>query len=83
MAATSDRVGIRATLSPHSSVSPGAPAVPAELRESIYEESPDLGPAPVVPRSESLRQLGRSGLHRSGRGPGLRDEVASRDPISL
>ena len=83
MAATSDRVGIRATLSPHSSVSPGAPAVPAELRESIYEESPDFGPAPVVPRSESLRQLGRSGLHRSGRGPGLRDEVASRDPISL
>lgn len=45
------------------------------------EESPDLGPAPVAPRSESLRQLGRSGLHRSGRGLGLRDEVASRDPI--
>lgn len=48
MAATSDRVELRAGKARTTQPLPGAPAVPAELRESIYEESPDFGPALVT-----------------------------------
>lgn len=48
MAATSDRIKLRAGKARTPQPLPGAPAVPAELRESIYEESPDLGPALVT-----------------------------------
>ncbi|KFO20904.1 Forkhead box protein D2 [Fukomys damarensis] len=43
VAAISDRSRLRAIQALTPQPLPGAPVVPAELRESIYEESPDLG----------------------------------------
>lgn len=43
MAAISDRSRLGAIQALTPQPLPGAPVVPAELRESIYEESPDLG----------------------------------------
>lgn len=47
------------------------------------KESPDLGPAPVVPRSESLRQLGQAGFIAQERGPGSATRSLAVIPFHL